>query len=154
MWIDLIQSSWASIGPLVGVILGAMLTRAWQQRQWKLQNKKEEYKTTLAVLARAGIMMLDISSTNVIRGEDEKRLYDLRIEGIIAIQQNIFIRKRLGEAKVLEAWTEMTKSLSSPVELCKSLVMNLNQLLQTIVNASDRDMESFWKRVNIRDVRK
>src|SRR2546425_88002 len=105
----MIKEVWLGVGPLVGVIVGGLLTRAWQRKHWKLENKKQEYKETLATLVRAANRMLDISSSFAIKGEEEKRLYDLRIEGIVAIQQNVFIRKQLHKVGALEKWKAMTE---------------------------------------------
>lgn len=42
---------WAALGPLIGVIVGGLLTAWWQRRQWILDNKKAEYRELLDALS-------------------------------------------------------------------------------------------------------
>jgi hypothetical protein len=48
---------WNAIGPLVGVVIGALLTPwiawRWQHRQWIFDNKKQEYRDLLDDLFQA-----------------------------------------------------------------------------------------------------
>jgi hypothetical protein len=48
---------WNVIGPLVGVVIGALLTPwiswRWQHRQWVMDNKKQEYRDLLDGLIQA-----------------------------------------------------------------------------------------------------
>jgi hypothetical protein len=41
---------WAAVGPLVGVVVGGLLTAWWQRRQWILDNKALEYRQALDAL--------------------------------------------------------------------------------------------------------
>lgn len=48
---------WAYIGPLVGIAFGHWLSRSWQFKQWKLENRRQEYREVLSALAVAYTMM-------------------------------------------------------------------------------------------------
>lgn len=135
-----VRDLWSAIGPLVYVIVGAVIGRASQRKQWKLDNRKQEYKETLAALTRAANRMIDISSNYAIKGEEEKQLYELRVEGIVAIQQNVFIRKQLQTAGALNKWKAMTSSVSRPSKLYDDLRANFEGLLSDILDAADRDL--------------
>jgi hypothetical protein len=45
---------WSAVGPLIGVVIGALLTPwmawRWQRKQWSSDNKKEEYRNLLDAL--------------------------------------------------------------------------------------------------------
>ncbi len=45
-----VYAIWAAVGPLVGVIIGGMLTAWWQRRYWILDNKKAEYRELVDAL--------------------------------------------------------------------------------------------------------
>jgi hypothetical protein len=51
---------WTTLGPLIGVAIGALLTpfctSRWQRKQWLLDGKKAEYRELLSVLARIAYM--------------------------------------------------------------------------------------------------
>jgi hypothetical protein len=40
---DGLKTAWAPVGPLVSVIIGAMLARAWDRRKWINENRKQEF---------------------------------------------------------------------------------------------------------------
>jgi len=54
---------WNAIGPLVGVVIGALLTPwvawHWQRKQWMLDNKKQEYRDLLDGLLQASDEIID-----------------------------------------------------------------------------------------------
>src|SRR5437899_7589534 len=54
-----LKTAWASVGPLVGVIIGAMLTRAWDRRKWINENRKQEYRELLTTLTSACTVLID-----------------------------------------------------------------------------------------------
>jgi hypothetical protein len=41
---------WGAIGPLVGIFVGHVLIRSWQQKQWMLDRRKEEWRELLTTL--------------------------------------------------------------------------------------------------------
>ncbi|MBO0910570.1 MAG: hypothetical protein J2P13_02155 [Acidobacteria bacterium] len=44
---------WGVVGPLVGVVLGSLLTRSWQRNQWIRDNKRAEYRELITVLSES-----------------------------------------------------------------------------------------------------
>jgi hypothetical protein len=56
-WLPLI----GALSGLLGVTLGAYLTRSWQRKQWLLDNKKTEYRELLSVLSQAAHCILNNS---------------------------------------------------------------------------------------------
>jgi len=45
-----LKAVWASVGPLVGVLVGALLARSWDRRKWINENRKQEYRELLTTL--------------------------------------------------------------------------------------------------------
>jgi hypothetical protein len=48
---DYASKSWAAVGPLIGVLVGAYLTGR-QKRDWLADNKKEEYRELLSAMKK------------------------------------------------------------------------------------------------------
>jgi hypothetical protein len=40
-------------GTLGGIVVGHVLTRSWQEEQWLLNNRKEEFRELMTALARS-----------------------------------------------------------------------------------------------------
>jgi membrane protein YqaA with SNARE-associated domain len=53
-WLTLTFATCGAIGSLVGVVIGHLLTRSWQHKQWLLDNKKQEYRELLSNLFEDG----------------------------------------------------------------------------------------------------
>jgi len=51
VWSTIILAIWAAIGPLVGVRYGQELAKRWQKQHWISENRKEECKGLLNLMA-------------------------------------------------------------------------------------------------------
>jgi hypothetical protein len=49
--VTLIVASVGIAGSLGGVLLGQHMTRSWQQRQWPMDQRKDEFRELIAALA-------------------------------------------------------------------------------------------------------
>jgi hypothetical protein len=83
------------LGPLVGVLIGGLLTRSAQRRQWLADHKRAEYRELLSVLS--GVMG-DFPALMDPRAADrDKELYKLRMKVVQKIQDSIFIAEKIDE---------------------------------------------------------
>jgi hypothetical protein len=41
---------WAAVGPMVGILVGHFLTRSWQQKQWLMDRRHEEFQELISAL--------------------------------------------------------------------------------------------------------
>lgn len=106
---------WAYIGPLVGIAFGHWLSRAWQFKQWKLENRRQEYREVLTALATAytamqryivepnrGKMRVDLSEQT----ESERRLEQAKLESFRVLQDRIAIAQELESTDIITRWAE------------------------------------------------
>jgi len=75
---DGLKTAWASVGPLVGVLIGAMLTRAWDRRKWINENRKQEYRELLTTLTSACTALID-NAQHLFKARLNKSLREVRI---------------------------------------------------------------------------
>ena len=57
---SVIVRAWSGIGPLVGVAVGAWLTRSWQRKQWTLEAKRTEYRELIGTLSKSVHTLVNI----------------------------------------------------------------------------------------------
>jgi len=58
---------WGAIGPFVGILVGHVLTRSWQQKQWMLDRRKEEWRELLTTLARSFVTICKLTGPMRVR---------------------------------------------------------------------------------------
>jgi hypothetical protein len=110
---------WAAIGPLagsvLGIVLGHVLSRSWQFKQWKLENRRQEYREVLTALATAYTAMqryivepmrwnmrVDLSEQT----ESERRLEEAKLESFRVLQDRIVIARELELEDIIGRWAD------------------------------------------------
>jgi hypothetical protein len=110
---------WAAIGPLagsvLGIVLGHVLSRSWQFEQWKLENRRQEYREVLTALATAYTAMQRYI-VEPIRGnqrvnlseqtESERRLEQAKMESFRVLQDRIVNARELELADIIGRWAD------------------------------------------------
>jgi hypothetical protein len=70
---DYASKSWAAVGPLIGVLVGAYLTGRRQKRDWLADNKKEEYRELLSAMTKALSINLQLYVLGLGLDSDDQR---------------------------------------------------------------------------------
>lgn len=112
-WLPLI----GALSGLLGVILGAYLTRSWQRKQWLLDSKKAEYQELLSVLSQAAHYILNNSPRlqlpngigGVKSGEQERLSGEAADRGHATIADRVFISDTMAREKIGERWLAVLK---------------------------------------------
>lgn len=50
---------WLAVGPLIGVVVGALLTRRIQRQQWVADSRKQEYRELMTALSHSATVLID-----------------------------------------------------------------------------------------------
>jgi hypothetical protein len=102
---------WNVIGPLLGVVIGALLTPwiawRWQHRQWALDNKKQEYRDLLDGLFQASEEII-AARPNVSAGVNPQLLSAVW-KGNRLVRGLIFVAQPIREAGIEEDWKTITR---------------------------------------------
>lgn len=91
--------AWASVGPLVGVVVGALLARSWERKKWERENRKEECRELIKSISHAATVILNVGHGQSIRDADEAYL-----DSIETLHDRIFIANDVEKANVLDLW--------------------------------------------------
>lgn len=104
---------WSGIGPLVGVFVGAWLSRSWQRRQWVLDNRKAEYRELISCLSQSAHSLMDAFSTNVGYGSgSDEQLWGVdgaASRGYNVISDRLFIAEVMKRENVRDRWLALVK---------------------------------------------
>lgn len=106
-----LKTAWASVGPLVGVIIGAMLTRAWDRRKWINENRKQEYRELLTSLTNACTMLIDNAQAIVQSPAEQIATRDEYFKSLRVLQDRIFIANEIGKMNLFDRWGTAMKDL-------------------------------------------
>jgi hypothetical protein len=105
-----------ALSGLLGVIIGAYLTRSWQRKQWLLDSKKAEYRELLSVLSQAAHYILNNSPLQVpntlgsLKSGEQQRLSDEAADrGHAIISDRIFIADVIAREKIEQRWVAVLK---------------------------------------------
>src|ERR1700691_1251014 len=106
--------AWNGIGPLVGVFVGAWLSRSWQRKQSVLDSKKAEYRELISCLSQSMHSIMNNSGSSVAGGRltsgEELRDIDwAESRGYNIISDRVFIADVMTREKVRERWLTVVK---------------------------------------------
>jgi hypothetical protein len=97
---------WAAVGPLIGVLVGALLARSWDKQKWMKDTRKHEFQELLTALTDAATAILG-SKERVVPGiahRGDGPAYAAYLKTVRVFNDRIFISKDLKERKFLDRW--------------------------------------------------
>jgi hypothetical protein len=106
-----VKTAWASVGPLVGVLFGAMLTRTWDRRKWINENRKEEYRELLTALTSACTALIDNAQAIVQTPAEQIFARDEYFKSLQVLQDRIFIASEIHKLNLFDRWGTSMKHL-------------------------------------------
>ena len=100
------KAGWSSIGPMVGVLVGAWLARSWDKQKWLNDNRKEECRELLTAVTDAvtAILDRDIATSGVSYATKQARANDAFLISLKIFQDRIFIARDIEGAKLFDIW--------------------------------------------------
>lgn len=116
---DGVKTAWASVGPLVGVIIGAMLTRAWDRRKWINENRKQEYRELLTTLTSACTALIDNAQLIVQTPAEAIYARDEYFKSLRVLQDRIFIASEIQKLNLFDRWGTAMKDLQETKDVHK-----------------------------------
>ncbi len=94
-----------TLGPLLGVLIGAYIANRNQRKRWVADNKKEEYRELMTALSHAFSAVLDERQPMVaLDGEEQRRVSRAKGQLPITIADRVFIADEVKGLRVLERW--------------------------------------------------
>ena len=141
--LNVLIALWHSVGQLMlGIFVGAYLTRSWQRKQWILDGKRTEYRELLTVLSESVYCMLHNSPhlgigifTAATTGEQERKSYEADIKARSAIEDRILIAAFIRNQNVLERW-----QLLAAHKDVRQFINCWKELHNALIKASHKDL--------------
>jgi hypothetical protein len=105
LWSTIILAIWGAVGPLVGVRYGQELAKKWQRQQWISENRKQECRELLNLMA-ANYFAKNVARGRQARPEDHALDRDVTFKLANAFRSCIFVAKEIEALKVRERWSQ------------------------------------------------
>jgi hypothetical protein len=97
--VTLIVAGLGIFGTLGGTVIGHLLTRSWQQKQWLLDCRKEEFRELMSALTKA----LMVYSTP---GAPPLDVMDAQVRAIEVLKDRIFVASDVRRLKLFDLWVD------------------------------------------------
>lgn len=112
-------SIWATIGPLIGVLLGSWLASKNQRKQWTLHNRRDEYRELLTTIADAGSTLMVHYGMNpiVVTAQQEWTILETARKSVDLIYNRLFIAKEIGDLNILRRWQDAISELQKTQDM-------------------------------------
>jgi hypothetical protein len=113
--------AWKGVGPLTGVMVGAVLARSWDRNKWMNDNRKEEFRDLLDALTDAATrLMAEQEQANRAPfgywNDDEARAS--HVEALKIIKTRIYIADDLKEMELFDRWSKAIEKMHETKEIC------------------------------------
>jgi hypothetical protein len=92
-------------GTLGGIVVGHMLTRSWQQKQWKLNRRNDEWRELMTALAGSLKASLRIYPGKALDPEEQREIVGAHAECFRVIRDRIFIASDVKALDLENRWS-------------------------------------------------
>lgn len=97
-------------GTLGGIVVGHVLTRSWQRKQWILDNRKEEFRELLTALAESLRIQMTKHAGALLNASEQKALIDAQAMVMRTIRDRIFIANDVERLNIENVWSAAVMS--------------------------------------------
>lgn len=99
-----------AIGPFLGILVGHFLTRSWQQKQWMLDRRKEEWRELLTTLTRSFVTICKYGPMSVLDSDDMRAVDEAQTVAQTTIRDRVFIAREVKELNISETWAKAARA--------------------------------------------
>ncbi|MGH9499669.1 MAG: hypothetical protein ACRD3L_11065 [Terriglobales bacterium] len=137
VWSTIILAIWGAVGPLVGVRYGQELAKRWQKQHWISENRKEECRTLLNLIA-ADYHAHNVAHAGTVSPEDYLRNREATLSLLNALKSSMFIAKEIEELKVRDRWSQLKNDrLMTTEERGEALDKLFAEIRDLVIRAND-----------------
>ena len=120
-------------GALIGIVLGHVLTRSAQHRQWLRDNTKDEFREVLLAISNVTIELMHyIHSQNTSMAQPQSIYLDAQRAAQKILTSRIFIAAQLRESNAVSRFLEIDKEIRASGASTESVV-KMSVLVDEIV---------------------
>jgi len=92
--------AWSAVGPLVGVLVGALLGRSWDRQKWLNDSVKQECQELLGAITKSATQIL---------ADGGRKSWDTYLDALTAFHTRIFIAEEVEKEKLLDLWARAVR---------------------------------------------
>lgn len=136
----LIGAVWTAIGPLIGVLVGAVLTRSWDRRKWINDCRKQEFRELIDAISDAATALMARRihlETHTITQEMMDEGTAKNNQALRIMKSRLFISRDMVELDLFERWGQGIKGLAHGGELT-TFDEIVDKILADIVRAATK----------------
>lgn len=124
---------WGCIGPLVGLLVGHVMTRSWQREQWLRDSKKQEYKELLTSLTIASVDLIEFlaSQGTPLQVDGSGWRSSLKIS-MVKLSDCIFIAHDLDSSKIPKRYMELIDQIREGGEPVGDFIDKMGMLIEEV----------------------
>jgi hypothetical protein len=115
-WWTIALVLWGAAGPLVGILIGHYLTRSWQQKQWLLDRRKEEWRELMTALSGSLSAALKIYPMRALDSDEQREIVDAHTNCFRIIRDRIFIASEIKQLDLENRWSAAIEHHSQTLE--------------------------------------
>lgn len=121
--------AWTPLGPLVGVLIGAWLTRSGDREKWERENRKEECRELITAISHAATLQINLGN-----GTSERQAYEAYLDSIKTIHDRIFIAEAIEQRDILNLWAHSVHDFGKKKIDAATFSDRVEKIRKTIVN--------------------
>jgi len=140
VWSTIVLTVWSALGPLVGILIGHRISKAWQKQQWVLENKKEEYREVIAALSSAlGPIIACVAPGLLVGPEQLSARHTLENLSYETLGSRIFIAAELNNIRAYDRWADLIADFEKHKD-DKAFALGFRRLAEDIRAAALRSL--------------
>jgi hypothetical protein len=103
-------------GTLGGIVVGHILTRSWQQQQWELDRRNEEWRELLTALADSLRVALKIYPMRALDPDEQREIVEAHANCFRVIRDRIFIASDVKALDLENRWSAAVQHHSQTLD--------------------------------------
>jgi hypothetical protein len=126
------------LGGIVGLLIGHYLTRSWQLKQWKLENRRAEYRELLSKLSAGYTAAMSYGEWSTTEGRED--VAKTEKAATACIRDRIFIADEIWDYDLLRRWeTSLDKYDHNPHNTME-FYMEFEHIRKDLVQIAKKDL--------------
>jgi hypothetical protein len=95
---------WGVISPLIGIIVGHVLSRSWQLKQWQMERRWQDYQAVMTAITSAYMAILRLDNAHLHTRELADEVDAIKHDSFRVIRDRIAIADELERGSILADW--------------------------------------------------
>ncbi len=148
---------WGVASPLLGIIIGHVLSRSWQLEQWRMDRRWQDYQAVMTAVTSAYTAMIrltEASTTSSFTPELMERVDSIKRDSFRVIRDRITIADELEHWNILADWDAAVTNYEADPDQSRRFAERFNDLNDRLIRMARRtppgQIKQWWTRLRWR----